>query len=43
MNGPATVNYLDFGDFNFGDVLLWPRNYQNRGMTVYLSTVIQQI
>ena len=25
---------LDFGDFNFGDVLLGPKNHQNRGITV---------
>ena len=25
---------LDFGDFNFGDVLLGPKNHQNPGITV---------
>jgi len=26
--------YLDFGDFNFGNVLLGPKHRQNRGITV---------
>ena len=31
----ATLQYnLNFGNFDFGDVLLGPKNRQNRGITV---------
>ena len=38
--GPVYNIYnLDFGEFNFGDVFLGPKNRQNRGMTVSESCI----
>jgi hypothetical protein len=31
---------LNFGDFNFGDVLLGPKNRQNRGITVVRNELL---
>ena len=34
---------LDFGDFDFGNVLLGPKNRQNRGITVLDSMIVANL